>query len=225
VKEGRPKVRHHDIHGLVKPLLRGRLHVLAFVAAIPAALVLVVVARSGTATVAAAVYGLSLVTLFGVSGSYHRLGHTGALQVWLRRADHASIYFLIAGSYTPVAVVAIGGWEGWTMVVLVWGAAITGGLMKLLWFERTQVAGWVLYLGMGWVVVFATPVLISHLRGGELALLAAGGLAYTFGALVLGRRWPDPLPRVFGYHEVWHLLVIVAAALHYTAILSIVRAT
>ena len=110
------------------------------------------------------------------------------------------------------------------MVAAVWTAAVAGGLMKLVWFDRTRVAGWVLYLGMGWVVVLATPVLVSHLDGGQLALLAAGGLAYTFGAVVLGRRWPDPLPRVFGYHEVWHTLVIVAAALHYAAILTIVRA-
>jgi hemolysin III len=214
---------HLDVHGMVKPLLRGRLHVAAAVVSVPAALVLVVAARSGLATAAAGVYGLSLVTLFGVSGSYHRLGHTGRAQVWLRRADHASIYFLIAGSYTPVALVGIGGWEGWTMIGIVWSAAVAGGLMKLVWFDRTRVAGWVLYLGMGWVVVFATPVLVSHLGRAQLVLLAAGGLSYTFGALVLGRRRPDPLPRVFGYHEVWHAMVIVAAALHYAAILDIVR--
>jgi hemolysin III len=215
--------RHVDVHGLMKPLLRGRLHVGAAIVAVPAAVVLVVVAGSRLATAAAAVYGLSLITLFGVSGTYHRLGHTGRLQVWLRRADHASIYFLIAGSYTPVALVAIGGWEGWTMVGVVWAAAVAGGLMKLVWFDRTRIAGWVLYLAMGWLVVFAAPVLVSHVHGGQLALLAAGGLAYTFGAVVLGRRWPDPLPRVFGYHEVWHTMVIVAAALHYAAILEIVR--
>jgi hemolysin III len=217
------KEAHVDVHGLVKPLLRGRLHVAAAIIAVPAALVLVGGAGSCLATVTAGVYGASLVTLFGVSGSYHRLGHTGRLQVWLRRADHASIYFLIAGSYTPVALVAIGGWEGWAMVAAVWAAAVAGGLMKLVWFDRTRVAGWVLYLGMGWIVVLATPVLVSHIRGGQLALLAGGGLAYTFGAVVLGRRWPDPLPRVFGYHEVWHAMVIVAAALHYAAILAIVR--
>jgi hemolysin III len=214
---------HLDVHGLVKPLLRGRLHVGAAVVAVPAALVLVLAARSGLATAAAAVYGLSLVTLFGVSGSYHRLGHTGRMQVWLRRADHASIYFLIAGSYTPVALVGIGGAEGWAMVALVWAAALAGGLMKLVWFDRTRVAGWILYLGMGWVVIFATPILVSHLGGAQLVLLAAGGIGYTLGAIVLGRRWPDPLPRVFGYHEVWHAMVIVAAALHYAAILDIVR--
>ena len=110
------------------------------------------------------------------------------------------------------------------MVGAVWAAAVVGGLMKLVWFDKTRVAGWALYLGMGWVVVFATPLLVSHVQGGELVLLAAGGVAYTSGAAVLGRRWPDPMPRVFGYHEVWHTLVILAAALHYAAILDIVRA-
>lgn len=214
---------HHDIHGLIKPLLRGRLHVGAAVAAVPAALVLVLVAASDRATAAAAVYGVSLVTLFTVSGTYHRLGHTGRLQAWLRRADHASIYFLIAGSYTPVALVAIGGWQGWAMVGVVWAAALAGGLMKLLWFDRTQVAGWILYLAMGWVALAAAPLLIGQVGGAQLVLLAIGGLAYTVGAVVLGRRRPDPLPRIFGYHEVWHTMVIVAAALHYAAILDIVR--
>jgi hemolysin III len=218
------KQPHLDVHGLVKPLLRGRLHVGATVVAVPAALALVLVARSDMAMAAAAVYGLSLVTLFGVSGSYHRLGHSGRVQQLLRRADHASIYFLIAGSYTPVALVAIGGWWGWAMAGAVWAAAIAGGLMKLVWFDKTRVAGWILYLGMGWVVVLATPVLLQHVTHTQLALLGAGGLAYTFGAIVLGRRWPDPLPRIFGYHEVWHTMVIVAAALHYAAILDIVRA-
>lgn len=215
---------HRDIHGLIKPLLRGRLHVGAAVVAVPAAVVLVALAGSGRAAAAAAVYGASLVTLFTVSGTYHRLGHSGRLQQWLRRADHASIYLLIAGSYTPIGLVAIGGWQGWVMVGVVWAAALTGGLMKLVWFDRTQVAGWVLYLAMGWIVIAATPVLLHHLGGDQLALLAVGGLAYTFGAVVLGRRWPDPLPRIFGYHEVWHTMVIVAAALHYAAIFEIVRA-
>jgi hemolysin III len=215
---------HLDIHGLVKPLLRGRLHVGAFAVAVPAAIVLVAVAGSTRATVAAAVYGGTLILLFGVSGAYHRLGHRGGGRPWMRRADHASIYGLIAGSYTPVALVAIGGWFGWALLVGVWVVAATGALLKLVWFDKSQVAGWVLYLGLGWVAVSAIPSLVSNVGAGTLVLLGAGGLAYTLGAIVLGRRWPDPLPRVFGYHEVWHSMVIVAAALHFVAILGIVRA-
>ncbi|MCU1379384.1 MAG: hemolysin [Acidimicrobiales bacterium] len=209
---------------MVKPLLRGRLHVGAFAVSVPAAVALVALAGSPRATVAAAVYGVSLVALFGASGAYHRLGHRGGGRPWMRQADHASIYGLIAGSYTPVALVAIGGWFGWTLLIGVWAVAALGALMKLVWFDRTQVAGWVLYIGLGWVAVSAIPSLVAKLDPGTLILLAAGGVAYTFGAAVLGRRWPDPLPRVFGYHEVWHSLVIVAAALHFLAILAIVRA-
>lgn len=213
---------HLDVHGLVKPLLRGRLHVGAFLVAVPAALVLVGVARSTPATVAAAVYGATLVALFGVSGAYHRLGRTLRSQRWLRRADHATIYLLIAGSYTPVSIVAIGGRLGWGLAGAVWVAAALGGVLKLLLFDRTHVIGAALYLVLGWIAVGALPALLPKVGPRTLALLVAGGLVYTVGAIVLARRRPDPLPRVFGYHEVWHTLVIVAAALHYTAILDIV---
>lgn len=213
---------HLDVHGLVKPLLRGRLHVGAFVAAIPAAVVLVVVARSATGTVGAAIYGTTLVALFGVSGAYHRLGRTLRSQQWLRRADHATIYFLIAGSWTPVSIVAIGGRLGWVLVAAVWVTAGAGVLLKLLWFERAHRIGAVLYLTLGWVAVIVTPALASRVEALPLVLLAAGGVFYTVGAIVLGSRWPDPMPQVFGYHEVWHAMTIVAAALHYAAILRIV---
>lgn len=213
---------HLDVHGMVKPLLRGRLHVAAFLAAIPAAVVLVVLARSASATAAAAVYGTSLVALFGVSGAYHRLGRGLRSQKWLRRADHATIYFLIAGSYTPVSIVAVGGRVGWILVGVVWSAALLGGLLKLLWFDRAHKIGAALYVAIGWVAVAATPKLATSVEALPLVLLAAGGLVYTVGAIVLGRRWPDPAPRVFGYHELWHAMTIVAAGLHYAAILRIV---
>jgi hemolysin III len=211
-----------DVHGLVKPLLRGRLHLGALVVALPAAVVLVLAADAPRARAAAAVYGSSLVGVFLVSSAYHRLGRTARWQGVLRRADHATIYLLIAGSYTPVAVVSIGGPVGWTIVVAAWSVATIGVLLKLVWFHRTQVAGSVLYIGLGWMIVAATPTLVRHVSRGELALLAAGGLLYTVGAVVLAKRRPDPNPRVFGYHEVWHSLVIVAAACHYASIFMIV---
>ena len=213
---------HLDVHGLVKPLLRGRLHVAAFVAAVPAAIILVVVARSTSATVAAAVYGTTLVGLFGVSGAYHRLGRGIRSQKWLRRADHATIYFLIAGSYTPISIVAIGGRLGWMLVGAVWAAALLGSLLKMLWFDRAHKVGAALYIAIGWVVVAAIPKLAASVDALPLALLLSGGIIYTVGAIVLGSRWPDPLPRIFGYHEVWHMMTIVAAGLHYAAILRIV---
>lgn len=214
---------HLDVHGLVKPLLRGRLHVAAFVAAVPAAVVLVATAGSPPATATAAIYGVTLVALFGVSGAYHRLGRTLRSQRWLRRADHATIYLLIAGSWTPVSIVAIGGRVGWGLAGAVWVAAVFGGALKLFLFDRARVIGGGLYLVLGWIAVGALPALVPKVESLTLALLVGGGLVYTVGAVVLARRRPDPVPRVFGYHEVWHALVIIAAALHYTAILDIVR--
>jgi len=211
------------VHGLVKPLLRGRLHVGALVVAVPAAVVLVASAGSLHARAAAAVYGASLVAVFLVSSAYHRLGRSPRAQQLLRRADHATIFLLIAGSYTPVALVAVGGEVGWAMAIAAWVAAAVGVVVKLAWFNRGQVLGAVLYIGMGWMIVVAGPALVHHVSALELWLLVAGGLLYTGGAVVLARRRPDPSPAVFGYHEVWHSLVILAAGCHYASIYLVVR--
>jgi hemolysin III len=217
-------VSHHvlDVHGLVKPLLRGRLHLGALVATLPAVLALVVAADSRRAQVAAAVYGVSLASVFLVSSAYHRLARSPRSQLLLRRADHATIYLLIAGSYTPIGVVAIGGPAGWALVAAAWAVAAVGVLLKVAWFHRASVVGAALYVGMGWMVVVAAPTLVRHVSRVELVLLVAGGLLYTGGALVLARRRPNPWPRVFGYHEVWHSFVILAAACHYAAIYLVV---
>ena len=214
---------HVDVHGLAKPLLRGRLHAVALLAAVPGVLLLLFLPHSAHARVAAAIYGATLITLFAASSSYHRLGRTPRWQRILRRADHASIFLLIAGSYTPIALVAIGGLAGWVLAVTAWTVAGLGVLMKLVWFDRTNKLGGFLYIALGWMVVAAAPVVISHLSLPQLILLAVGGLVYTGGSIVLATRRPDPNPRVFGYHEVWHTAVIVAAACHYAAILLVVR--
>jgi hemolysin III len=211
-----------DVHGLVKPLLRGRLHVGAFVVAVPAAIALVLAADGRRATLASLVYGASLVGLFGISGAYHRLGRTDRRRAILRRADHATIYGLIAGTYTPVAIVAIRGRMGWSLAIAMWVAAGIGMALKLLWFDRTRKVGAAMYIALGWVAVFAGPALIDNVHGVGLVLIAVGGLLYTGGAVVLARRRPDPVPHVFGYHEVWHTFVIVAAACHFLAIWGIV---
>jgi hemolysin III len=217
-------VKHHvlDVHGLVKPLLRGRLHLGALVVSVPAVVALVAAAESRHASIAAAVYGATLAAVFLVSSAYHRLARSPRSQVFLRRADHATIYLLIAGSYTPIAVVAIGGPAGWALVATAWSVAALGVLLKVVWFHRTSTAGGALYVGMGWMIVAAAPTLVRHVSRAELVLLAAGGLLYTGGAVVLARRRPNPWPRVFGYHEVWHTFVILAAACHYAAIYLVV---
>jgi hemolysin III len=216
---------HLDVHGLVKPLLRGRIHAVGLMAAIPAGIVLVASARSAPARAGAAVFALSLIALYSASTAYHRLGRGERSQRILRRLDHSSIYLLIAGSYTPLCLVALPRAWGAFLLVLVWGAAITGVVMKLVLFDSCHRIGGVLYIAMGWAAVLATPALVRSLDGGTLGLLAGGGVLYTVGAIVLATRFPNPFPRVFGYHEVWHLMVVVAGVLHYAAIHEVVTGT
>lgn len=213
---------HLDVHGLEKPLLRGRIHAAALFAAIPAGIALVAAATGASARAGAAVYALSLVSLLGASSAYHRFGRTERTQRILRRLDHSSIYLLIAGSYTPLCLLALSGWWGATLLFVVWTAAIVGVVLKLTRFDSSHKIGYVLYLSMGWAVVAAGPALVSALEPLTLALLATGGVVYSLGSVVLATRTPNPLPRVFGYHEVWHLMVVVAAVLHYIAIYGVV---
>jgi hemolysin III len=211
-----------DIEGPVKPWLRGRIHLAALVAAIPAAIALIVVSGGSEAKVAASAYGATLVLLFAASSAYHRLGHSGRALVWLRRLDHSSIFLLIAGSYTPVCLVALSGWWSGTLLVAVWTAAVGGVVLKLVRFEQSHRLGFALYLMMGWAVLAALPALLRSVDRSTLVLLVVGGLLYTVGAVVLATRFPNPFPRVFGYHEVWHAMVVVAASLHYVAIRGMV---
>ena len=213
---------HVDVHGMVKPLMRGRIHVGALVAAVPAGVVLIATARSGLAIVASAIYATSLVALYGASSAYHRLGRTVRSQKWLRRLDHASIYVLIAGSYTPLCLLVLKGHWRWSLLAGVWLAAAVGVVLKLARFDMSNRVGGVLYIVMGWAVIVAAPALVSRLPAWILVLLAVGGLMYTGGAVVLARRWPNPSPRIFGYHEVWHALVVAAGICHYVAIYSVV---
>ena len=211
-----------DVHGAVKPLLRGRIHLAALVASIPAVIALVVGSSGVEATVAASAYGATLVLLFGASSAYHRLGRSGKALVWLRRLDHSSIFLLIAGSYTPVCLIALSGWWSGALLVAVWAAAVIGVVLKLLRFERSHRLGFALYLTMGWAVLAVLPGLLASVDRGTLLLLVAGGVLYTVGAVVLATRFPNPFPRIFGYHEVWHAMVVAAAALHYMAIRGVV---
>jgi hemolysin III len=219
--EAMPSVRA-DLAGPVKPLLRGRIHLAALVAAIPAVIALVAASGGSEAKVAASAYGATLVLLFAASSAYHRLGRPGRAVVWLRRLDHSSIFLLIAGSYTPVCLVALSGWWSGTLLVAVWTAAVVGVVLKLLRFEQSHRLGFALYLTMGWAVLAVLPALLTSVDRSTLVLLVAGGLLYTVGAVVLATRFPNPFPRVFGYHEVWHAMVVIAAALHYVAIRGLV---
>ncbi len=206
---------------LERPTWRGRLHTWAFVAAIPAGVFLIVMSHAATARVAASIYAASLLLLFGTSASYHRLAKSARARQVMQRLDHSMIYVLIAGTYVPICLVVLPPAWGIPMLAIVCVCGAVGMVMKLTCFQRAQWLSYALYPIMGWVAVVASPALIAHLSPLQLGLIVAGGVAYSIGFPVLLVRRPDPWPTVFGYHEVWHLLTVVAAALHFAAVTNV----
>jgi hemolysin III len=207
---------------LARPLLRGWLHLVCFFLAIPAGVAIVAWAETGEARIGAAVYAVGLVALFGVSGSYHRGRWSAAARRRMQQLDHATIFVMIAGSYTPLCLVALRGWVAPVLLVAAWLGATAGIVLAFRGGRRARVAKGTLYIALGWVSIVATPQLLTHLGAAELVLIAVGGVLYTVGAIFLATRWPDPFPRVFGYHEVWHVLVVAAVVCHFVAIASVV---
>jgi hemolysin III len=186
---------------------------------VPLGLVLVVVAETARARIALTVYSVSLVALFGVSALYHRIewrSLTG--RDWMRRLDHSMIFVMIAGSYTPFALLVLHGALAVAILVVVWAGALLGVAFNLVWRDTPRWLRSALYIGLGWIAVAATPQLGAAIGLLGLALLGLGGVLYTLGAVVYAIRRPDPSPAVFGYHEIFHILVIAAAVLQYAVI-------
>ena len=208
----------------IKPRLRGRLHQIAFIVWIPAGITLVAVGRTALARVAAAIYSVSVLALYGVSASYHRLTWSPRARRWMRRLDHSTIFILIAGSYTPLGLLALH--HAWRVSILatVWGVALVGIVLKLVHIEKMDRIGMVLYIGLGWTAVVALPQMIRSLGTASIVLLFTGGILYTVGAIFFALHRPDPNPRVFGYHEVWHSMVIGGSVCHYAMILLLALA-
>jgi len=207
-----------------KPRFRGRLHQAAFFVAIPAGILLVAVARTTTARIAAIVYALSLAGLYGTSAAYHRLPWSPRSLRRMKRLDHSMIFVLIAGTYTPFALLVLG--RPWSIVLVsvVWAGAAAGVILKLVKIDGFSAVGGALYIVLGWMAIFTAPQIIRGVSGATAGLLLAGGILYTTGAIVLARNKPNPSPRVFGYHEVWHSFVVGASACHYAVILLVVLA-
>ena len=206
----------------VKPRLRGASHQYAFVLAVVAGIVLIAGAESTRARFAVAVYALSVVAMFGSSALYHRIDWPPAQRRKLRRLDHAMIYFLIAGTYTPFAALALAGVARIVVLALVWLGAFVGVGLVLAWSSRPRWVEVVLAVAIGWIGVVVLPQLLESVGPTAVGLALAGGLFYTVGSLVYARRAPDPIPVVFGYHELFHALVVAAAACQYAAIASFV---
>ena len=202
-----------------KPRLRGVSHQWAAICAVPLGAALVVSAGASRARVAVAVYAISLVALFALSAVYHRVDWRSLVaRDWMRRLDHSMIFVLIAATYTPIAVVALRGPAGLTILIAAWAGALSGVVLKLVWITAPRWLVVAAYVALGWIALVAIPQLMAAIGAVGLALLGVGGLLYTAGAVVYALMRPDPAPAVFGYHEVFHAMVIVAALLQYAVI-------
>jgi hemolysin III len=206
----------------VKPRLRGIPHSIGALLALPAAILCVVHASSGEAAIGAFVYGLSLLFLLSTSAIYHTPTWTPRVRMWLRRVDHLAIFVLIAGSYTPICLMALPPEEGRLMLIAVWACAGVGALLSLFWPMAPRWLNVGLTITMGWLILPYGLVVIDALGPGSIALLALGGVLYSLGGLAYAKRAPNPIPAVFGHHEVFHCLVLTAAACHYAVIWRLV---
>jgi hemolysin III len=176
-------------------------------------------AESARARIATIIYALSVAALFGTSALYHRVDwRTLGARRWMRRIDHTMIFVLIAGSYTPFALLVLHGSLGLIVMIVVWSAALAGAAFKLLWIDAPAWLIASIYVALGWISVVTAPELIAGLGVVAVAGLALGGVLYSTGAVIYARKRPDPVPTVFGYHEVFHLLVLVAAAVQYAVV-------
>jgi len=201
-----------------RPLLRGVIHQAGFTVSLVVGTLLIVGADGPRAHIAASVFASSVAICFGASALYHRVTWTPPVRLWMRRIDHAGIYVLIAGTYTAVCLLALTGAWRWTVLSIVWAGAVAAIILKFAWVDAPKWLAAAIGLALGWVGVVAFPKLASTLDPAAVVLLGVGGLVYTAGAVVYVRRKPNPAPAVFGYHEVFHALTIVAVACQYVAI-------
>ena len=201
-----------------KPRWRGVLHHYAFLASLVSGTALVLGAPNRQAVVVAAVYGGSLSALLGVSALFHRVTWSQEARRWMARLDHSMIGVLIAGTYTPFGAVALSGTIAAVLLAVMWCGALGNILLHVLWLDAPKWLSAAAYVVLGWVGAVAMPDLVVHAGWTPTLLLLAGGLVYSAGAIVYARRRPDPVPAVFGYHELFHALVVVAAIAHYAAV-------
>jgi hemolysin III len=206
-----------------RPRLRGHFHAYAFVAAVAAGAVLVALADGPRARFACIVYVGALAGMFGASAVYHLVPWRSArARDWARRLDHAMIFVFIAGTYTPFALLAFTGLLPAIVLVAVWGGAVVGVVLNTSWIEAPKWVTTPVYLLVGWVGVLAAPQVFTELSMASAVLVTVGGVLYTLGALAYATQWPDPSPAKFGFHEVFHLLVVAAAATQFVAVSSVV---
>ena len=200
------------------PALRGVLHQWAFWFALAAATALVALAPGGTARLSALIYGGGLCLMLAASALYHRLNCSPGLRTLLCRIDHSAIYVFMAASYTPIGLLVLEGATRWAVLGSVWAGALGGVALSVAWVTAPRVLFAMSYVALGWVIVLAFPELMAELEVTPIVLLGAGGLLYSVGAVIYALRRPNPWPSTFGFHEIFHTLVIAAALAHFVAI-------
>ena len=210
-------IEYHDTH---KPSWRGWIHLGTFPLALAAGIVLVSLASGLAATVSSAVFAASSLALFGVSAVYHRFNWSDTTKAVLRRIDHSNIFFLIAGTYTPIAVLALPDSQGTLLLLLVWLGALLGVGLRVFWLGSPRWIYVPLYLLLGWAAVMYLPQLLDA-NLAMMVLVITGGLLYTLGALVYATKWPNPSPKNFGFHEIFHAFTVLAFICHWVAVLLI----
>jgi len=205
-----------------KPALRGMSHQAFAPFALIAGLWLINNAPDGQASVAAAIYTACITALFVISAAYHRPHWQPAPRQRMRRLDHAAIFLMIAGTYTPFCLITLGGEAGDQLLRVIWGGAIAGIFMKLFWVHAPKPLSAAFYVLLGWAVVTQWHAVSVGLGPIGVSLMLGGGVLYTIGALIYTRRRPDPWPQTFGYHEIFHALVIAAAACHFVMVARVI---
>jgi hemolysin III len=210
--------RAAELAAALKPRLRGVLHEAAFAVSLVTGTALVSLAEGSRARTAAAVYAVSVALLFGTSAAYHRGSWSGRTHEVMKRLDHSMIFILIAGTYTPFALLLLEGTSRWVVFGVVWGGALAGVVLRNAVRRPARWLFVALYLALGWVALGVLPQLVSSGGWAVVVLLLAGGLLYTVGAVVYALRRPDPSPRWFGFHEVFHAFTIAAFLTHYVAV-------
>ncbi len=206
-----------------KPRWRGRLHQAVFWLSLPAGALLIVQAAHASSYVAASLYAASVAALFGTSAAYHRGEWSPRVRERMQRADHAMIFVLIAGSYTPITLLALRPEWGITLLAMAWTVAVIGVTLTFTRWDFMNRYGGALYVAFGWIMVVALPVVVQELNATELLLLFAGGTLYTIGAILFGLERPRLRPHTFGFHEAWHVMTVAAAGCHYALIMMLVR--
>jgi len=208
---------------VVKPAWRGWLHAAAFPVVVLAGIVLVATAPTTAGQVSSAIFSATAALLFGVSALLHRGTWSPTIEDLLRRLDHANIYLIIAGTYTPFAVLALPPSDGKLLLAIVWTGALAGAALRIFWTGAPRWLSTTLYVVVGWIVIFFLPELINGVGIVAVFLIALGGVLYTVGAVIYGVKRPNPWPGTFGFHEVFHALTIAAFVTHYIAVWIVVH--